>query len=92
MIKIKSLLPFLADIDGKQIFFYLNQDDLTIHTFEKIEDDLKESLLEELKLQIFANQSVNPSLDLQTANELKAEFDDMRETYDYRESEFPNIQ
>lgn len=92
MISIKSLLPFVANFDGKDVIFYFDQKDLSIYSNEVISEQNKLMILEQLKSSIFENQSPAPSFDYEMAMDLEKEFNNMKENHDHRAHELSNIE
>jgi len=92
MISIKSLLPYVANIDGENIIFFFDQENFSIYSNEEISNHNKELIANEIKSQIFQNQSVSSSFDYQMALQLEKEFQDMKENHDHRAHELPNIE
>lgn len=79
MITLKSLMPYLGEIEGKKILFFFNQEDSEIYSFEDIDQKTKETLKEMILSQIYDQKIENPSFDLEIIEEIDEKIEEIKE-------------
>jgi len=79
-------------MDNKNILFFYNQEDQEIFCEKPLTDEVKQALLQEITNQAFPEWNVKSNLDYKDFLEMQNHIEKVKEDYDSREHEFPNIQ
>lgn len=91
MVTVKSLLSFLADIDGKKIICFYDQESNDIISTSELSAEEKKEVLTIINKDIYAPVDIGPTVQYGETQDIQQQFDKMKEDYDGRKYEFQDI-